>query len=95
MYEIVPTKHFLKQVTSLNEETKKVLDNKIELLRVNPFRFKAIEGYRATLLRVRFSDRGKSKRLVYEVRGGSVILWAIFDRDKEYKDLHRYLAQRA
>ena len=44
MYEIVPTKHFLKQVTGLNEETKKVLDNKIELLRVNPFRFKAIEG---------------------------------------------------
>lgn len=94
MYTIIPTRHFLKQVVNLDKETRTVLGEKIELLRTNPFRFKKIHGYRGTILRIRFSAKGKGKRLVYEVRGGSIILWAIFDRDKEYKELKRYLVRR-
>ncbi len=90
-YEVVPSKIFLEQLDELSDDAIKIIDSKIKILEENPFHFKRIVGYNLFLFRIRFEDLKKEKRLVYLVEKGTVILLCILDRDKEYKDLDRYL----
>jgi len=44
-YEITPLKKFLKELDQLSDKAKKIVNNKINLLEINPFRNKRIKGY--------------------------------------------------
>jgi len=90
-YQIIPLKIFLSQFNLLSEESAKILLQKIDLLKINPYRNKQIKGHILLLFRIRFSDRRKAKRAVYHVDADTVFLICIIDRDDNYNGLKQYL----
>ena len=68
-----------------------MLLKKIERIRQNPYREKRLTHPRAVVFRVRFSDRGADKRLIYSVERNTISLLAITDRKHGYDDLNRIL----
>ena len=90
-YELKPSHFFLQQIGELSDETKRVVENRLKLVKVNPFRNKRIHGYNLFLFRIRFEEQHREKRVIYLVDKPYVKLICILDRDKEYKDLKKYL----
>jgi len=90
-YEIIPSQFFLGQIDDLSDEAAKIVEDKLKLAKLNPFRNKRIKGYNLFLFRIRFEDEKKEKRVVYLVDKPKVKVLCILDRDKEYKDLKKYL----
>jgi len=90
-YTLVPTEFFLKQIDELSKEARSIIEKRLELTKINPFRNKRVEGYSLFLFRIRFEDNKKEKRVIYLVDKPKVILLCILDRSKEYKDLKKYL----
>jgi len=90
MYFLKQTKLFFEQIEELSPQAKSILEKRIELLKINPFRNKRIVGFHLNLFRIRFSDNGKEKRLVYLVDRPYVKLIYIIDRKNDYKNLKRY-----
>lgn len=86
-----PTQFFMKQLDLLDDKTKRILHDKLRLVKINPYRYKRIHGYNLFLFRIRFEDGHKEKRLIYLVDKPYVKILCILDRDKEYKDLKKYL----
>ena len=91
VYLIKPSKFFLKQADDLTDEAANIIYNKLRLAKLNPYRNKRIKGYNLFLFRIRFEDNRKEKRVVYLVDKPYVKVLCILDRDKEYKDLKKYL----
>ena len=90
-YILKPTEFFMRQLDELGDKAARILDDKLRLLKINPYRYKRIYGYNLFLFRIRFEDGRKEKRLIYLVDKPYVKLLCILDRDKEYKDLRKYL----
>ena len=90
-YELKPSHFFLQQIEELSDDTKRVVENRLKLVKVNPFRNKRIHGYNLFLFRIRFEEQHREKRVIYLVDKPFVKLLCILDRDKEYKDLKKYL----
>lgn len=90
-YILKPSEFFLEQIEELSDKAARIIENKLKLLKVNPYRFKRIEGYQLFLFRIRFEDNQKEKRVIYLVDKPEVKILCILDRDKEYKDLKKYL----
>jgi len=90
-YEIIPSKFFLEQIDELSDEAAKLIEGKLRLAKINPYRFKRIEGYKLFLFRIRFEDGRKEKRVVYLVDKPKVKVLCILDRSKEYKMLRKFL----
>ena len=91
VYIIKPSYFFLQQIDNLSDEATKLIVNKLKLAKINPFRYKRIKGYGLFLFRIRFEDERKEKRIVYLVDKPFIKVLCILDRDKEYKDLKKYL----
>ena len=91
MFELKPTDFFLEQLDELSDEAASLIDEKLRLIKINPFRYKRILGYSLFLFRIRFEDRRKEKRVIYLVDKPFIKVLCILDRDKEYKDLEKYL----
>ncbi|MBW2967047.1 hypothetical protein KY362_01030 [Candidatus Woesearchaeota archaeon] len=90
-YVLKPSKFFLEQVDDLSSEAAKLILDKLELVKENPFRYKRIHGYGLFLFRIRFEDERKEKRVIYLVDKPDVKILCILDRGKGYKDLKSYL----
>lgn len=90
-YELQPSHFFLKQLDELSKEAAKILENRLRLVKINPFRNKRIEGYGLFLFRIRFEDNKREKRIIYLVDKPFVKLICILDRNHDYKDLKKYL----
>ncbi len=90
-YELIPSHFFLQQLNDLSENAKTQLNDKLRLVKINPFRNKRIHGYNLFLFRIRFEDNRKEKRIIYLIDKPKVKLLCILDRDREYKDLKKYL----
>ena len=90
-YVLKPSNFFLEQLEDLSNESKKLIDKKLNLIKINPYRYKRVEGYGLFLFRIRFEDNRKEKRIVYLVDKPFVKILCILDRDKGYKDLKKYL----
>jgi mRNA-degrading endonuclease RelE of RelBE toxin-antitoxin system len=90
-YVLKPSCFFLKQLEDLSPSALDIVKKKLLLLKINPFRFKRINGYTLFLFRIRFADERKAKRLVYVVDKQYVKILCVLDRDKGYKDLEKYL----
>ena len=90
-YIIQPSHFFLEQIEELSDKAARIVEDKIRMLKINPFRFKRIEGQSLFLFRIRFEDYQKEKRVIYLVDKPYVKILCILDRDKEYKDLQKYL----
>ena len=90
-YEIIPTTFFLEQIDELSDKAAKLIDDKLCLAKINPYRFKRIEGYKLFLFRIRFEDNRKEKRVIYLVDKPKVKVLCILDRSSEYKMLRKFL----
>src|SRR3989344_2882816 len=90
-YTLKPSHFFLEQINELSEQSSKLIEEKLKLAKINPFRYKRIQGYNLFLFRIRFEDNRKEKRVIYLVDKPYVKILCILDRDKEYKDLKKYL----
>ena len=90
-YEIIPSKFFLEQIDELSDEAAKLIEKKLRLAKINPYRFKRIEGYKLFLFRIRFEDERKEKRVIYLVDKPKVKILCILDRSGEYKQLRKFL----
>jgi len=90
-YIIKPTLFFLQQIDELNDEAARLIEEKLLLVKTNPFRNKRIKGYKLFLFRIRFEDNRKEKRVIYLVDKPLIKVLCILDRDKEYNDLRKYL----
>ncbi len=92
-YELIPSKFFLEQLDQLTSDAKKIIKEKLRLVKSNPYRFKRIVGFNLFLCRIRFEDNRKEKRVVYLVDKPQVKLLCILDRGSEYKHLRKFLKQ--
>lgn len=90
-FQIKPTKLYLKQLKSLSQDAAITIKQKILLIKQNPFRYKKIQGHNLFIFRIRFKDNNKEKRLIYLVEKNKIKILFILDRNKNYKDLNKYL----
>jgi hypothetical protein len=90
-YILKPSKFFLGQVEELSDDATRIVDDKLRLAKINPYRFKKLEGYDLFLFRIRFEDNRKEKRVVYLVDKPYIKVICIIDRDSGYKKLRKYL----
>ena len=90
-YELIPSKFFLEQLDLLIDNALRVIDDKLKLVKINPFRFKRIHGFKLFLFRIRFEDDRKEKRIIYLADKPKIKLLCILDRDSEYKQLKKFL----
>tara|TARA_Y100000310_G_C20694627_1_gene824686 strand:+ start:2461 stop:2760 length:300 start_codon:yes stop_codon:yes gene_type:complete len=92
VYKIKALGFFKDQVSNLSKESRKLIYDKIELIKQNPYRFKRIRSKQfSKVFRVRFSIERKEVRLIYVVLSSNIVLVCILDRDRDYKDLEKYL----
>ncbi|MBU0957711.1 MAG: 8-oxoguanine DNA glycosylase, N-terminal domain-containing protein [Nanoarchaeota archaeon] len=91
-YIIKALKFFEKQIKELDKESKKIIHEKIKLIKQNPFRYKKIHSKKySRVFRIRFNLKQKETRLIYVVINPNIILTCLLDRKKDYKDLEKYL----
>ena len=90
-YILKPSRFFLQQIDEVSDDVAKLIEEKLKLAKINPYRYKRIKGYKLFLFRIRFEDKRKEKRIVYLVDKPYVKVLCILDRDKDYKDLKKYL----
>ena len=65
-YTVKPAEFFLEQLAELDEKSKQLIKNKIELIKENPFHFKRIHSKKFNkVFRVRLNLQGKETRLIY------------------------------
>lgn len=91
MFRLEVTARYLRDFERLAPETRKVLLKKAELLLQNPYREKRLTYPHKIVFRMRFSDRGADKRLIYVVKGDTISLLAICDRKHGYDGLDAIL----
>jgi len=91
-FNIIPSNQFLKQLKEINPISRKLIEDKIELIKQNPYRYKRINSKKfSKVFRVRFSIENKETRLIYVVIDPNIILVCLLERKKDYKDLEKYL----
>ncbi len=91
-FHIQTAKIFLEQLNKLSKKSKKLVQEKIVLLKENPFRFKRIHSKKFNkVFRIRLNLDGKESRLIYAVIEPNIIIVCLLDRKKDYTDLEKYL----
>jgi len=93
-YEIKALEFFQKQVSKLDKKSKRVIHDKIRLIKENPYRYKRVHSKQySKVFRIRLSIEQKETRLIYVIIEPSIILCCLLDRGKDYSELERYLAK--
>ncbi|MFC1690886.1 type II toxin-antitoxin system RelE/ParE family toxin [Nanoarchaeota archaeon] len=89
------TKHFLEQWKNYDSKTRNLIQNKLRLIKHNPFRFPSHEGYKL-IFKVKLSIESKYSRLMYAVfmpDSKHITILGIFERKSDYKDFERIFEQ--
>jgi len=86
-FTLKPSNLFLEQLDEAKSETAKRLEEKLRLLKGNPYRYKSILRYGLFLCGIRFAEQGKEKRLVCLVQGRIIKIPCILDRKKTLKNI--------
>tara|TARA_Y100000310_G_C20546126_1_gene745655 strand:- start:631 stop:921 length:291 start_codon:yes stop_codon:yes gene_type:complete len=91
-HKIIPSNTFIKQIEKIDINSKKIIHDKIQLIKENPYRYKKIHSKKfSRVFRVRFSINKQETRLIYVIIEPNIILVCLLDRGKDYKDLEKYL----
>jgi Txe/YoeB family toxin of Txe-Axe toxin-antitoxin module len=89
---LVATEFFSEQVSELDEKSKRIVKEKILLIKQNPFRYKRIYSKKFSRVhRVWVNIENRVSRLVYVVSGDTIQLMCLIDRSKDYKDFEKFL----
>jgi len=85
---------FLNQTEDLDRKSRKIIHDKINLIKENPYRYKRIHSNSySRVFRIRLKIKSKEKRLIYSVIEPNIVLVCLLDRKKEYKDIEKYLSK--
>ena len=90
-FELRYTRFFEKQWLGYDEKTKQLIEDKLILIKQNPFRYDTLEGY-MRVRKVKLSLEGKYQRLLYALHMpevNQIFILGIFDRDKGYEEFER------
>jgi mRNA-degrading endonuclease RelE of RelBE toxin-antitoxin system len=90
-FELKFTQYFLKQWDSYDEKARRLIQDKLSLIKQSPFRFPKHEGYRF-VFKVKLSIGNKYSRLMYAVfmpDTKHITILGIFDREADYRDFER------
>ena len=91
-FKIIPSNNFNKQLKKLSFNSRKMIYDKIQLVKQNPYRYKKIHSNKfSRVFRIRFNLDKQETRLIYVVLEPNIILVCLLDRSKDYKDLEKYL----
>lgn len=87
IYTIKTLETFKKQVENLDEKSKRIIKEKIELIKSNPYRYKKIHSNLfSRVFRIRLTINNNDTRLIYAVLEPNIILVCLLDRKDDYKD---------
>lgn len=93
-YKLTALKYFQKQIEKLDKQSRRLIHEKIQLIKKNPYRYKKIHSKNySKVFRIRFNIQNKETRLIYAIIKPNIILVCLLDRKKDYKDLEKYLKQ--
>ena len=93
-FTVKATEFFIQQTEKLNEQSKRIIQNKIGLIKEDPYRFKRIHSKKfSKVFRVRLNLEGKETRLIYVVLEPNIIIACLLERKNDYRDLEKYLAK--
>jgi len=91
-YTIKALEIFKEQIERLDEKSKRIIKNKIDLIKLNPYRYKRVHSNLfSKVFRIRLTINNKENRLIYVILEPNIILVCLLDREKDYKDLEKYL----
>ena len=90
---VTGTRLFYNQLAELDRKAKRIVEEKIELLERNPYRFKALHGFNIRLFRIRLNLHNLETRLVYAVIKPEVILLCFIARNKDYRELQKLIKE--
>jgi mRNA-degrading endonuclease RelE of RelBE toxin-antitoxin system len=80
------------QIKSLDEKSKRIIEEKLALIQENPFHFKAIHSKQyKKVFRVRLTIQNAEKRLIYVVLEPNVVIVCLLERKHDYTDLEKCL----
>lgn len=94
-FELKYTRFFEKQWLGYDKKTRDFIENKLRLIKRNPFRYDVLEGY-MRVRKVKLSVEGKYQRLLYALhmpQANQVLVLGVFERDKDYRDFERKFTQ--
>lgn len=93
-FTVKATDIFVKQTSGLDEQSKRLIQSKISLIKENPYRFKRIHSKKFNkAFRVRLNIQNRETRLVYVVIEPNIIIVCLLERKNDYKDLEKYLSK--
>lgn len=93
-FKIKPLDVFLRQLEKLGKEDKEKINEKILLIKENPYRFKRIHSKEfSKTFRIRLNLSGKETRLIYVLLEPNIIMVCLLERKKNYHDLEKYLSK--
>ena len=87
-FELKPTLYFLKQLEKLDLESISLIERKLKLLKENPFRNKALVGYKNTF-EIKISIEKNYSRIIYTVylpKSNQITIFGIFKRKNDFKE---------
>ena len=91
-FKVKALEKFKEQISRLDEKSRKIIHDKIQLIKENPYRYKRIYSkHYSRVFRIRFSIERKETRLIYIVIEPNIILVCLLDRKKDYKNLDKYV----
>ena len=92
-FSLTASKFFKEQILLLDEKSKRIISEKLQLIKENPYHFKRIHSNRFNkVFRVRLNIMGKESRLVYVVVEQNIIIACLLERKNNYNDLEKYLS---
>ena len=92
--KLIPSNLFLSQIRDLGEAPRKIIEEKINLIKINPYRYKRIDSKKfSKVFRIRLNIKNKDTRLIYMVIEPNIILVCLLERKNDYKDLEKYLTK--
>ena len=93
-FELVATEFFIEQIENLDKKSKDQIKEKINLISLNPFRFKRIHSKTVhNVFRVRLNIQSNETRLIYAVLSPNIVLICLLNRKNNYTDLEKHLQE--
>lgn len=94
IFNLVATPRFSEQVENLDGKDKRIIESKLDLIKLNPYRFKSLHSKRfSKVFRVRPIIQNKETRLFYVVLEPNIIMVCLLGRKDDYRDLEKYLGE--
>ena len=93
-FQIKALNFFRQQIENLDSKTKRIIYEKIQLIKENPYRYKKLHSkLYSKVFRVRLKIDSRETRFIYVVINPNIILVCLLDRKKDYQDLEKYLSK--